>query len=437
MIKAKQFILILGDIILLYAALFLTIYVRYGHITPELLDVHVVPFSIIFIIWLGLFYAAGWYDIRAVRNKLILLETTGATIIIGLILAIIIFYAIPYFSISPKTNLAIFSAFFFVLAFLWRIMIGVVIKTPKQRVLLIGSSDNALELKKHLNENPQLGYKVQHHIENPTPKELNNLGNFIASDHIGIVIVLEAEQNKNYVASSLYKNLGTGIEIIPFADFYETILGRVPLGELREEWFFENVARSHRGYNTLKRGIDIISACFVGLIFIALWPILYILIKTTSRGPFILKQTRVGKNGRTFTHYKIRTMYERNDGNHWLDKDSQYITPIGRFLRATHIDELPQMWNILNGDLSLTGPRPDLVDFFRKLEEQIPYYAVRTLVKPGLTGWAQTNYPVTASLEETKVRLSYDLFYLKHYSLSLDVLIALKTLKTIFTAAGK
>ncbi len=436
MIRIKQFILFLGDILLLYGTLFLTIYARYGEINHGLLRAHLVPFSVIFVIWLGLFYSAGWYEIKAIGKNLILLETIIVTLIVGFGLAIIIFYSVPYFNIAPKTNLAIFTVLFAAFAFLWRLLVGAAIKTPREKVLLIGGSADAEEVKEHLKKNPHIGYKIQFHMKSPSAPEVEKLGGVIAREGTHTIVILETEQNKNYVAASLYKNLGMGVEIIPFADFYEMVFGKVPLGELREEWFFENIARRHRGYNFVKRGTDIIAGVLVGIFFVIVWLPLYLMVTFTSKGPFIFKQTRVGKSGTTFTLYKIRTMYERDGKNGWEDLDD-HVTPVGRILRTTHLDELPQLWNILRGDVSLIGPRPDFIDFFKKLEEKIPYYAIRTLVKPGVTGWAQTNYPVTASLEETRVRLSYDLFYLKHYSFMVDLLIVLKTLKTVFTAAGR
>ncbi len=437
MIRIKQFVLFLGDIILLYGTLFLTVEVRYGHVNDGLLRAHLGPFSIVFVVWLALLYSAGWYDLRTIRKNLVLLETIIVTLLVGFGLAIVIFYSIPYFHIAPKTNLAIFTVLFAIFAFLWRLLVGAVVKTPRERVLFIGSNGDTDELKDHLEKNPAIGYKIQFRMKDPSSSEVEQLSDVIMREGISTVVILEVEQNKNYVAASLYKNLSRGIEIIPFADFYEMVLGKVPLGELREEWFFENITRRHRGYNFVKRGIDILAGIVVGVIFCILWLPLYLAVKLTSKGPFIKKQQRIGRNGVLYTHYKVRTMYERDGENHWLDKDAKYITPVGKFLRATHVDELPQIWNVLKGDLSLVGPRPDFIDFFKKLEEQIPYYAIRTLVKPGVTGWAQVNYPVTASLEETRVRLSYDLYYLKHYSFMVDLLIVLKTLKTVVTAAGK
>jgi exopolysaccharide biosynthesis polyprenyl glycosylphosphotransferase len=410
--------------------------VRYGHVSPYLLDAHLGPFSIVFIIWLALFYSAGWYDIQLLRKKMVLFETIFITLIAGFGLAIIFFYFIPYFHIAPKTNLAIFTLIFTALAFFWRVLIGATFKAPRERVLLIGASDEADELIHFLEENPAAGYKIQVQIKDAAEVEVGKLGEIIAREDISTVVVLDALEGQTKISTALYKNLSRGIEVMSFAEFYELIFGRVPLGELREEWFFENITRRHRGYNFLKRGTDILAAALVGLIFCILWLPLYLAVKLTSRGPFIFKQTRVGKNGKTFALYKIRTMYQ-TDGKEWTNENDKRVTPVGKFLRATHLDELPQAWNILKGDISFVGPRPDFIEFFKKLEEQIPYYAVRTLVKPGVTGWAQVNYPVTESLQETRVRLSYDLYYLKHYSFMTDLLIVLKTLKAVFTASGR
>lgn len=435
--KLRQFTLLLGDVILLYGALFLTILLRYGRVDHGLLRAHLGPFTIVFLVWLALFYAAGWYDVRGLRQKMVLLGTIAVTLLLGFGAAIVIFYSIPYFHIAPKTNLAIFTVIFAALAFLWRALLSALAKTPGEKVLLIGESADADELSNFLAENPQVGYKIEAQFKRTSGVDADALGRTIAQSGITTIVVLGAEQNKPAVSAALYQNLGRGAEIMPFADFYELALGRVPLGELREEWFFENITRRHRGYNFVKRGVDILSAILVGLVFCVLAVLLYPLVRLTSKGPFIFRQTRVGKSGRTFTLYKVRTMRERENKEGWLDKDAQYVTPIGKILRALHLDELPQFWNILRGDISFVGPRPDFIDFFKKLEAQIPYYAVRTLVKPGATGWAQVNYPVTASLEETRVRLSYDLYYLKHYAFMTDVLIILKTLKAVFTASGK
>ncbi len=434
--KTRQFILVLGDVILLYAALFLTILVRYGHVSRALLGAHLGPFSIVFVVWLALFYAAGWYDVQNLRQKLVLFETIIVTLLVGFILAIVVFYSIPYFHIAPKTNLAIFTVIFSFSAFLWRALVSVIARTPREKVLFIGQSPEADEAANFLAENPQVGYEVRSQAKEAGVLEAEALGRLIAAGNITLVVVLGAEQDKANVSAALYKNLGRGIEIMPFADFYEMVLGRVPLGELREEWFFENITRRHRGYIFVKRGMDILAAVVVGLVFCVLWLPMYLLVKLTSKGPFIFTQTRIGKNGAPFRHFKVRTM-TRTDGTEWLDKDAQYVTPVGRVLRSTHLDEMPQFWNILKGDVSFVGPRPDLIDFFKRSEAKISYYAVRTLVKPGATGWAQVNYPVTASLEETRVRLSYDLYYLKHYSFMTDVLIILKTLKAVFTASGR
>lgn len=175
MIKFKQLVLLLGDIILLYGALFLTIEVRYGHINDGLLRAHLTPFSIIFAVWLALFYSAGWYDLRTIRKNLVLLETVIVTLLIGFGVAIIVFYSIPYFHIAPKTNLAIFTVFFATFAFLWRVALGAIVKTPREKVLLIGSNADAEEVADHLEKNPTIGYKIQSHMPNCSTSDVEQL----------------------------------------------------------------------------------------------------------------------------------------------------------------------------------------------------------------------------------------------------------------------
>jgi len=436
MIKIKQIVLFLGDVVLLYGVLFLTLVLRYGAIKSEDLNVHLSPFSIIFVVWLLIFYVANWYDLKIIKNKLLILENVLVTLLVCFVIAILFFYLIPYFHITPKTNLIIFTLMFALFAFLWRSIFGFFVKVPKEKVLLIGENHNSQELIDYLNNNSAIGYAVKAQIKSADENEINKIQEIIKSENINVVVVLENEKNKNYITNLLYQNLNLGIEVYSFDKFYEMILGKIPLGEIQEKWFLENITRKRRIYNILKRGIDILVAVFGVLIFFVLSFLFYPLVKFTSSGPFIFKQERIGKNGKIFILYKIRTMVEHQNHS-WVSADSKLVTPVGKFLRATHLDELPQFLNVLKGDLSLVGPRPDFVEFFNRLRKEIPYYEVRTLIKPGITGWAQVNYPITTSLEETKTRLAYDLFYLKNYSFTLDILIILKTLRIVFTAAGR
>jgi len=216
-----------------------------------------------------------------------------------------------------------------------------------------------------------------------------------------------------------------------FVGFYETIFQKLPLEELEEGWFIEKITTSRHLYEFIKRTADIILALILGIILLPAALIIAILIKLDSRGPIIYKQERIGFNDKSFILYKFRTMVVDQSGPLWTTKADKRLTLIGKFLRYTHLDEIPQLYNILKGDISFIGPRPERRELV-ELYKQLPYYEIRHIIKPGLTGWAQLNYKPSASLEEAKEKLQYDIYYIKNRSLVLDVLIILKTIKYLF-----
>jgi lipopolysaccharide/colanic/teichoic acid biosynthesis glycosyltransferase len=239
------------------------------------------------------------------------------------------------------------------------------------------------------------------------------------------------------VVRDLYRLLPLGIAIFNFSDFYELMFERVPLEELEEAWFIEHVVTRRPLYDRAKRVVDVILSFVILIILMPLAIIIAGIIAITSRGPAIFRQLRVGRNDREFMLYKFRTMNTSNGGNDgtpaWTLKNDERITGFGKFLRATHMDEIPQLWNILRGDISFTGPRPERVELAREFAS-FPYYEIRHVVQPGLTGWAQINYKPSASLEEARTKLAYDVYYVKNRSFLLDLAIILKTIKYFFTA---
>jgi lipopolysaccharide/colanic/teichoic acid biosynthesis glycosyltransferase len=167
-------------------------------------------------------------------------------------------------------------------------------------------------------------------------------------------------------------------------------------------------------------------------------PLIFLAVRISSPGPVFFSQTRVGRRGRLFTIYKFRTMRTDAEANGavWAAKDDARVTPIGRFMRKIRIDEIPQLWNVLRGDMAFVGPRPERPEFVQWLSQEIPYYDLRHMIRPGVTGWAQVRYRYGASLEETKCKLEYDLYYVKHMSIGLDLLIMFETIKTILLRRG-
>jgi lipopolysaccharide/colanic/teichoic acid biosynthesis glycosyltransferase len=175
------------------------------------------------------------------------------------------------------------------------------------------------------------------------------------------------------------------------------------------------------------------------LIFVPILPIIALLIKATSKGPVFFKQQRVGRRGEPFTLFKLRTMgvdAEAGTGARWAAENDPRVTKFGSFLRKTRLDEIPQLWNVLKGDMGFVGPRPERPEFVQWLEGAIPYYNLRHIIRPGLTGWAQVKYAYGASVEDTKIKLQYDLYYIKHISVALDLMIAFETIKTVLLRRG-
>jgi lipopolysaccharide/colanic/teichoic acid biosynthesis glycosyltransferase len=233
-----------------------------------------------------------------------------------------------------------------------------------------------------------------------------------------------------------------GVSFIDMHKVYEDIFDRIPFSVLRHSWFLENISLSpRRGYDTLKRCLDLAVGLALGIVTLPLYPLVWLAIKLDDNGPLFISQERIGEHNRPIVIFKFRSMSD-DEGASPLEKEMNYIrvTRVGKWLRKTRIDELPQLWSVVRGDLSLIGPRPELPELAAEYDQQVPYYHVRHLIKPGLSGWAQIHHERHphhgADVEETKVKLSYDLSYIKNRSLSLDLEIMLKTLRILVSRSG-
>jgi exopolysaccharide biosynthesis polyprenyl glycosylphosphotransferase len=436
--KIKIFVLLVGDIIALYAALFAALVLRYGtHFYRPFLDAHLVPFTIIFIPWILIFYIAGLYDLRRLRNNIEFAKTLATSIAINAFVAIFLFYLVPAFGIAPKTNLIIFIVVFTIVEFAWRNGFNKTVSFGEipNKIVLVGMSITAEEITQSVGEHPQLGYQiVRRMFERDATTSSIALDRAVTESGANIVIVPGHLKQENGFALALYKLFGKGVLIIDLENFYERIMRKVPLADLNETWFLENIEASARFYDPLKRTGEFVAALVIGIVLLPFEFLIAVIVKLTSRGPMIYSQTRVGKNEKKFMLYKFRTMRADAEraGAQWASKNDARVTPFGKFLRATHLDELPQLANIIRGDISFVGPRPERPEFVERLKEQVPYYEVRLLVVPGLTGWAQINHRADLTVDDVKEKLRYDVYYLKNRSIFLDCAIVLKTIKSIF-----
>ncbi|MEK7191990.1 MAG: sugar transferase [Patescibacteria group bacterium] len=437
--RINQITLLLGDVLILYVSLLLTLFIRYGGISGKILSSHLIPFTFVFMVWLIIWYITGLYDLRILKNDINFAKKIISAILVNGLLAIVIFYFfIPAFVITPRANLFIFILIFGLGAYIWRTYYNTILSAepPKNKILLIGYNQVAEELAKHLQDNPQLGFEIKFWMkEGLQDKEFKHLAQIITENKINIITVPAHVKKSSKSAKLIYKNLALGIDIWDLSRLYELIFKKIPLAELEEVWFLENLSKTNELYELFNRALGIALA---GILLILLSPIILIiafLVAVSSRGPVIFQQERLGKNGSPFTIYKFRTMRAdaEKDGPKWASVDDNRSTAIGKILRKTHLDELPQLINILQGDLSFVGPRPERPEFVEQLKKEVPFYELRLLVKPGITGWAQINYKYGASIEETYEKIQYDLYYLKNKSLLFDFLILLRTVKYFFT----
>ncbi len=436
--KLKIFLLFLGDVAALYAALFATLWVRYGgDFWNQFANLLGWPFTIVFAVWLLIFYIAGLYDLRRLRNNLDFFKTLALALATNAVVAILIFYLVPSFGIAPKTNLFVCIIFVAVLELFWRRLFNRATEGGEMpnRVILVGTGPAASEIELAILENPQFGYAVVAHLpENAVSASPATLEAAVRRERANLIAVPRELKWKETISPKLYELFGRGVSIVDLDSFYETVLRRVPLADIEETWFLENIEAVAKFYDQLKRGFEFLSALLIGLVLLPVELLIGILIKLTSRGPAIYRQTRTGKHGREFTLYKFRTMRENaeTNGAQWAAKGDGRATAIGRVLRASHLDELPQLINIVRGELSFVGPRPERPEIIQNLREQIPFYEVRLLVAPGVTGWAQIHHRADLNLEDVKQKLQYDIYYLKNRSVILDLAIVLKTLKSLF-----
>lgn len=428
MTRLRKLIILVGDVLTLYLALVIMILLRYDMASfSDRLTRHLLPFSIVFIVWIIIFYLAGLYRFK-IRLEGDLFWSIFTSVIISSVASIIIFYLLDsFFHITPKTNLILFSAIFFILNYIWRAIILRVLVARTLNVIILGHSSLMDEAIAHI-QNNSTEYNIVTWIKDFKENDISELSRTIKNTKLHLAVIQPHLKSDIATMRLVYRLMPLKIILISFWDFYEMLFKKVPLDELKESWFIENIAMRRLLYDVPKRLIDFIFAIIAGIILLPLIFSISILIKLISKGTVIYRQKRVGKNRVEFILYKFRTMQHNNSGPYWTEPKDQRVTFIGRYLRLTHLDEIPQLFNIIRGDLSIVGPRPERLELAEKYKN-LPYYNIRHVAVPGLTGWAQINYRPSASLEEAHEKLRYDIFYIKNRSHFLDLLIIFKTIK--------
>lgn len=446
--------LLIGDGACFALALWVTLLLRYFEWPGrELLADHIGPFSVMAVLWIVIFYISGLYDKHTVFMKGLMFSRILNTQLVNIIIAGILFTILP-FGITPKTNLIIYLALSVVLISVWRLKVyNYVSPKYKHKAILIADGEEAVELVDEINNNDRYNYSFVRIVDADTaaatPDFEAKLLKMIEYEQIEIIVANPDSEYAKQVLPRLFDLSFIDFRLL-FFDFYrvyEDTFDCIPLSSVNHHWFMTQVSQSRRAmYEVGKRAFDIVGGAFLGLILLILLPFVIIAMRIEGRGPVFITQTRIGQWNQHVQVYKLRTMTENDaTSSTWTNEDAKkgnVITRVGAVLRKTSLDEFPQCFNILKGEMSLIGPRNDILGLGEKLAEEIPYYNIRNLVKPGITGWAQTHqyYMGTnispQSLEESRQRLSYDLYYVKNRSLLLDVTIALRTFKTLLSRFG-
>lgn len=398
-------------------------------------------------------YFADLYDFRVLSDRRELfvraVQSLGAT---SLVLAAL-YYWFP--DLIVGRGVFVIAAFLIISVLLgWRVLFEWTSRQvgPRERLLLVGTSDAAVSLARELHQRVELGVEIVGFID-PDPARvgapvlnpgvigaIEDIPAIVRARGVDRVVVSLSEARGRLPMDKLLEMKLEGVTFDHLASVYEQYTGKIAIDNLRPSWLiFSEGFRKSRLQDGLKRAIDALSAVIGLIVALPIMLLVAVAVKTTSRGPVFYHQSRVGQRGRVFVVHKFRSMREdaeKGTGAVWATKQDNRVTRVGRFLRLTRLDELPQLWNVLRGDMSLVGPRPERPEFVSSLTKDIPFYGQRHTIRPGLTGWAQVLYTYGASVEDALEKLQYDLFYIKNRSLALDLFIIAKTVKTVLMRQG-
>jgi len=411
-------------------------------------------FYLLPLIWMV--FLVELYDLHRAKN---LRQTAGGIAIAalaGLLLYALVYLISPQGSL-PRLGIGFFLVFASVLTFLWRLAYIQIFTAQAflRRVLVIGAGKAGETIARAYKDlHPQPFFLVGFMDDDPKKigKKVDGFPILAGNDRLLETVDAEAVTEIIIAVSGAMQG-GTfqaildaqesGVEVVPMPTVYEELLGRVPVHHLESDWLirsFVNDARVGGFYELAKRLLDILVALTGLSICILLTPLTAIIILLDSGFPILYQQIRSGKGGKLYNIYKFRTMCqdaEKGGKVQVTHENDERITHVGGFLRRTHIDELPQFWNVLRGEMSIVGPRAERPELIVEYQKEIPFYRARLLVKPGITGWAQVNYGYSATIAQTVVKLEYDLYYIKHRNLLMDILIILRTMTQVIGFRGR
>lgn len=456
----RRLLLRVLDLLAVNGALVLALAMRPGYgLDGALVLRHPLWFLVLSLLWLLIAQAFDAYDLRVAGR----FSSSALAVLKAGLVTCGVYLLIPYITPSLPSSRSVLLSFPLIIIgalVAARGFYRVALSQPAlcRRVLIIGAgwagrtiaealaeqSDGTYQIVGFVDDDPAK-YNLTLHVSSFTLPVLGNrysLPTLIRQHRIDTLILAITHDVNGELLQVLTDCLELGVEIVPMPVLYEQLTGRVPIEHIGSNWYVAMPLHHPltRPFNRLvKRIFDIVGAT-LGLVLLALaFPFIALAIYIDSPGPIFYVQERVGQGGRIFRAYKFRTMVPdaEKDGAVWAQKNDPRVTRVGRILRKTHIDEFPQFINILEGEMSAVGPRPERPEFVEELAREIPFYRVRHAVKPGMAGWALVRYGYASSKEDTVVKLQYDLYYIKHWSLWLDLVILLKTVLDMLTLRGR
>ena len=380
------------------------------------------------------YYIANVYNVAT--NKYKLKDMTTVIVINGILMTVTTFSKIFTF----YEGIVLFGIItIFQIAFRYIVIMGVV---EKERVVFVGENDYTEDLLESVKKDGQYVFVTS--LNNTDMKALGKeiLELYNTKKFDVLVDFTDKLLRDPQITEKLLQYKLEGLQYYNYLEFYETYENKLPISHLSPKWFLENTGFEiyHNNFNLkAKRLLDLLFALLIGIFAAPVIVLAAIIVKLESKGPIFFIQERIGEGNKKFNIVKFRSMTTdaEKDGPQWASKNDNRVTKFGKIMRATRIDELPQLWNVLRGEMSFVGPRPEREYFIQQLEKEIPYYNLRHTVKPGLTGWAQVMYPYGASVEDAYRKLQYDLYYIKHHSIPFDVKVLLKTVTIVIFGKGR
>lgn len=448
--KLYQGMLFLGDSFFFVVSIYLAYAIRNKdfYVSFDQISLLTLAFSPIFIVLILSYFIGTLYEVPSLTTTMARVKMILRLHVVALVFGLSLFYISPLFGLTPKTILFLHFGIYTVLQVCFRVFMSHRIRTKKKRkALLVGQGSLFASLKEAVNDNPQSLFVFADHIEVHSPlltdTTLESLRSVLRENEISLLVIDVKNEKVQPLLPYFYNLVADGVRIYDINKLYEDVFRRTSISSIGYFWFFENVTLDMKLYEIAKRGVDILLCIPVAIIFLITAPFVWVANKLEGEGDGTLfsKQKRLGLGGKVIEIYKYRTMLF-TDGGSWRSEggNKNRDTKVGKFLRKTNIDELPQVINIIKGQMSFIGPRNDVAALGEKLHKEIPYYAIRYSIKPGISGWAQTLQQVKninpQGVEENIIRFEYDLYYIKNRSLLLDVIIILRTIRILLIRLG-